>query len=177
MSKLHYRNPQYPLGKTWGESRSASRPRTGSTNRQALLAHTRIRSISSQNNNVLKHLTSRANEGRVSSSLDLCRMQPRMAESNFTRNQAGMQMKIRANESRTKLVWVMPSAAEFGRSQHSGSDTSAVKHQGLRYAWISAALGIAWASSALHSLARNLSQKNTTLRAWRFFSGIHLVLV
>ena len=76
-SKLHYQNPQYPLGKSWGESRSASRPRTGSTNRQALLAHTRIRSISSQNNNLLKHLTSRANEGRVSSSLDLCRVQPR----------------------------------------------------------------------------------------------------
>ncbi|MEE1337910.1 MAG: hypothetical protein UHD04_03090 [Muribaculaceae bacterium] len=62
--------------------------------------------ISSQNNNVLKHLTSRANEGRVSSSLDLCRVQPRMAECNFTRNQVGMQVNRQV----------------------------AVKHQGLRYA-------------------------------------------
>ena len=44
-------------------------------------------------NNVLKHLTSRANEGRVSSLLDLCWVQPRMAECNFTRNQVGMQVR------------------------------------------------------------------------------------
>ena len=43
-------------------------------------------------NNVLQHLTSRANEGRVSSTLDLCRVQPRMAECNFTSNQVGMQV-------------------------------------------------------------------------------------
>ena len=49
----------------------------------------------------------------------------------FTRNQVGMQVKIRANEGRAKLVLAMPSVAEFGRSQHSGSDTSAVKHQGF----------------------------------------------
>ena len=33
-----------------------------------------------------------------------------------------------------------------------------------------------YAEQALHSLARNLSQKNTTLRAWRFFSGTCSVL-
>ncbi|MBR3766163.1 MAG: hypothetical protein IKL11_03255 [Muribaculaceae bacterium] len=38
--------------------------------------------ISSQNNNVLKHLTSRTNEGRVSSSLDLCRVQPNLDKAN-----------------------------------------------------------------------------------------------
>ena len=38
----------------------------------------------------------------------------------FTSNQVGMQVKIRANEGSAKLVWAMPSVAEFGRSQHLG---------------------------------------------------------